>query len=208
MNEHYSLKQIIARTDDMIQKNQNDLIKTQDWMMRQIKSVKSQLKEQAKEEENLDKTVTEPVDLSYLHQKSLEILFALNRQLNDTETLDFSPEGIYDLAFDWVSLVDKNNQGGINLTEFYRSFGSIDDFVISDKDIVNIFKLFDMNGDGDISVQELAKAIQKTIDVCMKEGGQELFDKLMKEGNNEDALAVGDREKIREKAGINNQKIK
>ena len=46
LNEHFVLKQIISRTDDMIQKNQNDLVKTQDWMMRQIKSVKTQLKAQ------------------------------------------------------------------------------------------------------------------------------------------------------------------
>ena len=81
-----------------------------------------------------------------------------------------------------MQLVDKNNQGGIDLTEFYRSFNSIDDFVISDQDVINIFKMFDVNGDGDISIQELAKAISRTIDFCMKEGGQELFDKLTNEG--------------------------
>ena len=43
--EHFTLKQIISRTDDMIQKNQNDLTKTQDWMMRQIKSVKGSIRE-------------------------------------------------------------------------------------------------------------------------------------------------------------------
>jgi len=82
----------------------------------------------------------------------LEIIIALNRQLNDTNHLDTTKEGIYDIAFDWVALVDKNGQGGIDLSEFYRSFGNIDDLVISDQDVINIFKMFDVNGDGDISV--------------------------------------------------------
>ena len=76
----------------------------------------------------------------------------MNRQLNDTNTLDYSKEGIYDIAFDWVQLVDKNNQGGIDLTEFYRSFNSIDDFVICDQDVINIFKMFDTNSDAEISI--------------------------------------------------------
>ena len=76
----------------------------------------------------------------------------MNRQLNDTNHLDTTKEGIYDIAFDWVALVDKNGQGGIDLSEFYRSFGNIDDLVISDQDVINIFKMFDVNGDGDISV--------------------------------------------------------
>lgn len=182
--EHFTLKQIIARTDDMIQKNQNDLTKTQDWMMRQIKSVRINLKEikaQGEVQMNLENEIqVEPLNYSYLHTKTLEIIIALNRQLNDTNTLDTSKEGIYDIAFDWVQLVDKNNQGGIDLTEFYRSFNSIDDFMISDTDVVNIFKMFDANNDGEISIQELAKAISRTIDFCMKEGGQALFDKLLK----------------------------
>ena len=41
--------------------------------------------------------------------------------------------------------------------------------------------MFDVNGDGDISIQELAKAISRTVDFCMKEGGKELFDKLLGE---------------------------
>ena len=132
----------------------------------------------------------------------------MNRQLNDTNHLDTSKEGIYDIAFDWVQLVDKNNQGGIDLTEFYRSFMSIDDFVINDQDVINIFKMFDVNGDGEISIQELAKAISRTIDFCMKEGGQELFDKLLGEGAQDDQNGVPTKDEVvKEKAGGNNRSL-
>jgi len=142
--------------------------------------------------------------------KTLEIIIALNRQLNDTNTLDTSKEGIYDIAFDWVQLVDKNSQGGIDLTEFYKSFNSIDDFVISDQDVVNIFKMFDANDDGDISVSELAKAISRTIDFCMKEGGQALFDRLLNEGVVDDHVSqqTSDMAIIRAKGGATVQALK
>ena len=209
--EHFTLKQIISRTDDIIQKNQNDLTKTQEWMMRQIKSVKGSIREiSATGDENdlVKDTSMEPLNYSYLHTKTLEIIIALNRQLNDTNHLDTSKEGIYDIAFDWVQLVDKNNQGGIDLTEFYRSFMIIDDFVISDQDVINIFKMFDVNGDGEISIQELAKAISRTIDFCMKEGGQELFDKLLGEGAQDDQNGVPIKdENVKEKAGGNNRSL-
>lgn len=143
----------------------------------------------------------------------MEVIIALNRQLNDTNTLDTSKEGIYDVAFDWIALVDKNNQGGIDLTEFYLSFSTIDDFVINDQDVVNIFRMYDCNNDGDISVQELAKAIKTTIEFIIKEFGQDHFDNMVSEGlldddNASDRVNDQEREIVREKSGVNNQSLK
>ena len=68
--------------------------------------------------------------------------------------------------------------------------------------------MFDVNGDGDISIQELAKAISRTIDFCMKEGGQELFDKLLGEGAQDDQNGVPTKDElVKEKAGGNSRNL-
>ena len=69
--------------------------------------------------------------------------------------------------------------------------------------------MFDVNGDGDISIQELAKAISRTIDFCMKEGGKELFDKLLGEDGAQDeqvGIPTPD-EVVKEKAGVNSRSL-
>ena len=104
--------------------------------MRQIKSIKGQVKkmtENTDEEEGGQAQIAgEPLNRTYLNTKILEIIISLNKQFNDVNSLETSEEAIYDIALDWVDLVDKNNQGGINLSEFYLSFCGIEDLIISD----------------------------------------------------------------------------
>lgn len=60
---------------------------------------------------------------------------------------------------EWIEIMDQDQSGKIELPEFYDFFSSLDDMPLSDDQVLGLFNSFDKSGDGDISVEEFARAI-------------------------------------------------
>ena len=94
-----------------------------------------------------------------LARKKKEFADAIN--LGDTSHQ--TPEKIAAHAISWVLLVDKDGNNSINLKEFHEFFHSMDGIFMSDNEIEQMFKEFDTSGNGELSVEEFARAITYAI---------------------------------------------
>lgn len=65
---------------------------------------------------------------------------------------------------EWIEIMDQDQSGKIELPEFYDFFSSLDDMPLSDDQVQGLFNSFDKSGDGVISVEEFAHAIQNCIE--------------------------------------------
>ena len=92
-----------------------------------------------------------------MEHKRGELARLVNLKNIDLSTL--SSEQLYEIALDFVSLVDKNKSGSLDEEEFYDYFSNAADIFLTDEQIRQLFLEFDTSGDGVISLQEFATAI-------------------------------------------------
>ena len=94
-----------------------------------------------------------------LLRKKREFAEAIN--LGDTTQL--TSEKIAAHAINWMAIVDRDGNNKINLKEFHEFFHSMDGIFMSDNEIEQMFKEFDTSKDGELTVEEFAKAITYAI---------------------------------------------
>ena len=94
-----------------------------------------------------------------MKRKKKEFAEALN--LGDPAQL--TPEKIAGLAINWMVLVDKDGNNMLSLEEFYDFFSSMEGVFMSDNEIQALFKEFDDSGNGQLSIEEFARAITHAI---------------------------------------------
>ncbi len=66
--------------------------------------------------------------------------------------MDMTPEQIYDIALNVVTVVDKDKSGEVDYDEFYEFFSSAEEIFLTDEQIKDLFREFDDSGDGIISL--------------------------------------------------------
>ena len=73
---------------------------------------------------------------------------------------DLTPKMLQQTVMEWVEIMDQDQSGRIELPEFYEFFSSLDDMPLTDDQVQGLFNSFDRSGDGVISVEEFARAVQ------------------------------------------------
>lgn len=63
----------------------------------------------------------------------------------------------------WMDLADKDGNGHLDLKEFTEFFAKAEGMTMSQEEIVQMFNDFDTTGDGQLSVEEFARAIYQNI---------------------------------------------
>lgn len=101
----------------------------------------------------------EKLSAADLKRKKREFAEAIN--LGDTSQM--TPEKIAEHAINWMTIVDKDGNGSINLPEFFEFFYTMDGIFMSDNEIEKMFHDFDASGNGELSVEEFARAITHAI---------------------------------------------
>ena len=61
----------------------------------------------------------------------------------------------------FVKQIDKDNSNSIELDEFKAYAGAIKGLVLADQTPEQVFGMIDINGDGDLSIEELKQYIQE-----------------------------------------------
>ena len=77
---------------------------------------------------------------------------------------DLTPKMLQQTVMEWVEIMDQDQSGRIELPEFYEFFSTLDDMPLTDDQVQGLFNSFDRSGDGVISVEEFAKAVQACLD--------------------------------------------
>ena len=93
-------------------------------------------------------------------KKKSEILKMLNSQTSG-QTLTI--EKVQDIALNWMELADKDGNGELDFNEFQEFFSKIEDVILSEAEIKQIFDDFDGSGNGYLSVEEFARAIYQAV---------------------------------------------
>lgn len=65
---------------------------------------------------------------------------------------------------EWVEVMDTDQSGNIEKEEFYNFFSDFDELALTDGQVEAMFSEFDISGDGSISCDEFARAIQKSFE--------------------------------------------
>ena len=70
---------------------------------------------------------------------------------------------VQEVALNWMELADKDGNGELDFQEFYDFFSKIEDIVVTEQEIRQIFDDFDGSGNGYLSVEEFARAIYQAV---------------------------------------------
>lgn len=62
-----------------------------------------------------------------------------------------------------MELADKDGNGELSFEEFHNFFSKLDSMMLSDEEIKQIFIDFDSSGNGNLSVEEFARAIYQAV---------------------------------------------
>ena len=62
-----------------------------------------------------------------------------------------------------MELADKDGNGELDFQEFYDFFSKIEDIMVTEQEIRQIFDDFDGSGNGYLSVEEFARAIYQAV---------------------------------------------
>ena len=65
---------------------------------------------------------------------------------------------------EWVEVMDTDQSGNIEKEEFYNFFSDFEELALTDGQVEAMFSEFDISGDGSISCDEFARAIQKSFE--------------------------------------------
>ena len=95
-----------------------------------------------------------------LKQKKIAIMESLNAQ---TSAQKLTIESVQEIAMQWMDLADKDGNGTLDLKEFTEFFSKVEGMTVNNDEISQIFNDFDTTGDGQLSVEEFARAIYQNI---------------------------------------------
>lgn len=62
-----------------------------------------------------------------------------------------------------MELADRDGSGELDFNEFYAFFSEIESIMITEEEIKQIFEDFDGSGNGQLSVEEFARAIYQAV---------------------------------------------
>ena len=74
-----------------------------------------------------------------------------------------TPEKIAEHAIKWMEIVDKDGNNSLSLEEFNEFFNSMDGIFMTEQEIEQMFNDFDDSGNGELSIEEFARAITQAI---------------------------------------------
>ena len=129
---------------------------------KRVKSLDTMFKETIEEVDQEFQNLTDEQKevLNQQKKKKNEILQMLNSQTSgQTLTID----KVQEVALNWMELADKDGNGELDFQEFYDFFSKIEDIVVTEQEIRQIFDDFDGSGNGYLSVEEFARAIYQAV---------------------------------------------
>jgi Ca2+-binding EF-hand superfamily protein len=83
--------------------------------------------------------------------------------INLGDSANMTPEKIAEHAIKWMEIVDRDQNGTLSLSEFHEFFNSMDGIFMTEHEICQIFESYDETGDGQLSIEEFARAITQAI---------------------------------------------
>ena len=160
------LQDFVGKRVDSVDTNTRFLLKYQqmsiETVTKRVKSLDTMFKETIEEvdEEFQNLTDEQKEVLNQQKKKKNEILQMLNSQTSgQTLTID----KVQEVALNWMELADKDGNGELDFQEFYDFFSKIEDIVVTEQEIRQIFDDFDGSGNGYLSVEEFARAIYQAV---------------------------------------------
>jgi Ca2+-binding EF-hand superfamily protein len=72
-------------------------------------------------------------------------------------------------VLEWVEVMDTDQSGNIEKEEFYNFFSDFDELALTDGQVEAMFSEFDISGDGSISCDEFARAIQQSFEKYLEQ---------------------------------------
>ena len=160
------LQDFVGKRVDSVDTNTRFLLKYQqmsiETVTKRVKSLDKMFKETIEEvdQEYQDLTDEQKEVLKQQKKKKNEILQLLNSQTSgQTLTID----KVQEVALNWMELADKDGNGELDFQEFYDFFSKIEDIVVTEQEIRQIFDDFDGSGNGYLSVEEFARAIYQAV---------------------------------------------
>jgi hypothetical protein len=153
-NISYSLHKNIDGVDKQSKHLHKISDATLDFILRKIKNVEKvqDILLNGEDDESQTSYLGEAHDLQ---RKKLEFLNNLVPARGQARDEDY----VHQVALVWMSLADKNMDGMINEEEFFGSVKKVEHSGLQDRDIKQMFREFDANNNGALSLDELAFAI-------------------------------------------------
>ena len=92
-----------------------------------------------------------------IEEKKSELVKVINFKNQNLNNLTNAQ--LYEISLDFVNILDKGKSGELEYEEFYNFFANTDDIYLTDEQIKRLFFEFDVSGNGNISLEELARGI-------------------------------------------------